>query len=74
MELSDVGAERAVLSGICQYGLDAYIDVSDIITANTFTQQYNQTLYRCLASFFDRRFNLNKFGTTATAYRFPFTS
>jgi replicative DNA helicase len=48
MELSDVGAERAVLSGICQYGLEAYIDVADLINCNTFTTQYNKILYKCL--------------------------
>ena len=33
--LSDPSAERAVLSGIFNFGNDAYFDVSDIITIVT---------------------------------------
>ena len=48
-KVADVGSERAVLSGICQYGKDAYVDVSDIISIETFTIESNKALYRCLA-------------------------
>lgn len=44
----DVAAERAVLSGICRYGNEALLDVSDIIETNTFTLESNQVIYRCL--------------------------
>lgn len=47
-KLSDVGAERAVLSGIFQYGKDIYIDVSEIIDINTFTVEGNQLIYKCI--------------------------
>lgn len=45
----DTGSERAVLSGICQYGKNAYIDVSDLITINSFTVEGNQAIYKCLS-------------------------
>lgn len=48
MILCDPSAERAVLSGILQYGEDAFLDVTDIITETTFTIDSNQYIYRCL--------------------------
>lgn len=47
-ELSDVGAERAVLAGLLQHGLDGYILVSDLITHETFDNSNNQILYKCI--------------------------
>lgn len=46
--LSDPSAERAVLSGIFNFGNDAYLDVSDIITEKTFTIGSNAVIYKCL--------------------------
>lgn len=40
-------AERAVLSGICRYGSEAYFDVCDIIRESTFTIDSNQIIYKC---------------------------
>ena len=37
IKLSDPSAERAVLSGVFNFGNDAYFDVSDIITEKKFT-------------------------------------
>jgi replicative DNA helicase len=48
MILSDPSAERAVLSGILQYGEDAFLDVTDLISESTFTVDSNQIIYRCL--------------------------
>jgi len=48
--LSDIAAERGVLSGICQYGQDSFLDVADIIKSNTFTIDYNQIIFSCLES------------------------
>ena len=45
--LSDVGAERAVLAGLFQHGLEAYVEISDIIDHNTFAHGNNQVLYKC---------------------------
>ena len=46
--LSDPSAERAVLSGILQYGENAFLDVQDIIAESAFTVDSNQIIYRCL--------------------------
>lgn len=48
MNLTDVGAERAVLAGLFAYGLDAYVEVSDIIDHKTFGNYNNQILYKCI--------------------------
>jgi replicative DNA helicase len=48
MILCDPSAERAVLSGILQYGEDAFLDVSDLIQESTFTVDSNQLIFRCL--------------------------
>ncbi len=46
---NDLAAERAILAGICQHGIDSFIDVADIIpNANTFTNESNQNIYKCL--------------------------
>ena len=50
MILCDPSAERAVLSGILQYGEDAFLDVSDLIQESTFTVDSNQLIFRCLKS------------------------
>lgn len=46
--LCDPPAERAVLSGILQYGDSVYIDVSDIIDESVFTVDSNQYIYKCI--------------------------
>lgn len=48
MVLSDPAAERAVLAGICRYGVEAYYDVSDLISSTTFTVDSNSVIYTCL--------------------------
>lgn len=48
----DLSAEKAVLAGIFTHGLDAYIDVSDIITQKTFTDETNQVVYKCFEHIF----------------------
>lgn len=50
MILTDVGAERAVLAGICKFGSDAYFDVADIINDNSFTLESNAIIYKCVSS------------------------
>jgi len=49
MKLSDIGAERAVLAGLANYGLEAYVDLMEIITSSTFTDPNNQVIYECLS-------------------------
>jgi replicative DNA helicase len=47
-KLSDVGAERAVLAGLFNYGLDAYVEISDLINHQSFAHQNNQVIYKCI--------------------------
>lgn len=46
--LANAAAERAVLGGIVQFGNAAYVDIADIISANTFTFHSNQLYFKCL--------------------------
>jgi len=48
VKLADVGAERAVLAGVFQFGKDGYVDVSDIVDVNTFTVEANQFIFKCV--------------------------
>ena len=48
MILSDAPAERAILSGICRYGSEAYYEVATLITEQSFTIESNQIIYGCL--------------------------
>jgi len=53
MKLSDASAERAVLSGIYNYGEDAYYDIADLIQESSFTIDSNVVLYKCLKHIFE---------------------
>lgn len=44
----NAGAERAVLAGVCRYGREAFYDVADMVTANTFTLDSNQAAWKCI--------------------------
>ena len=48
-KLEDLAAERAVLAALCQYGLDAYLDI-DFIDSRTFTDPMNQLIFDCIYS------------------------
>lgn len=52
-KLEDKPAEGRFLASVCQYGLDAYIDVEGIVVENSFTEEANQIIWRCLVNFFD---------------------
>jgi len=47
-KLSDAGAERAVLAGLFSYGIDAYVEVNDLLTHGSFANQNNQVIYKCI--------------------------
>lgn len=53
MILCDTAAERAVLAGICKYGEDAYLDVSDILQDTSFTVDSNKIIYKCIKRVFE---------------------
>jgi len=46
--LGDSGAETAVLAGLFTYGLESYVEISDIIDHNSFHNQNNQLIYKCI--------------------------
>ena len=46
--LLDIGAERAVLAGLLQHGIDGYISVADVITQDSFVNQNNKVIYKCI--------------------------
>jgi|TARA_R110000851_G_scaffold31375_3_gene84924 replicative DNA helicase len=48
-KLEDLAAERAVLSALCQYGLDAYLEI-DFISSQSFTDPTNQLIFDCVYS------------------------
>ena len=57
MILKDLPAERAVLASIFKYGGNAYFDVADIISENTFTIDSNATIFKCLKTILERDSN-----------------
>jgi len=50
--LQDLGAERAVLAGLFAYGLESYIEISDVLDYNSFANQSNQIIYKCIEKVF----------------------
>ena len=46
-KLADLASERAVLAALCQYGLDAYLEV-DFIGSGDFTDPMNQLIFECI--------------------------
>jgi|TARA_Y100000401_G_C8325787_1_gene228179 replicative DNA helicase len=52
-KLEDMAAERAVIAALCQYGLDAYLEI-DFIQSDHFTNEMNQLIFSCVQkSIFD---------------------
>ncbi len=47
-EVSDLPAERLVLAGLCQFGNDIFLDISDIITPSSFYNSSNKIIYLCI--------------------------
>lgn len=47
-KLVDIGAERAVLAGLLQHGIDGYVTVADLISPETFGNSNNQILFKCI--------------------------
>ena len=47
IKLEDAAAESAVLAGLCQYGIDAMLEIEYISTEH-FMDQTNQVIFDCL--------------------------
>ena len=50
--LHNPAAERAVLSGVCSHGIDAFVDVDGIVESDSFVIEENQIIYKCLKKVF----------------------
>ena len=46
-KLEDAAAESAVLAGLCQYGIDAMLEV-EYISTEYFVDQTNQVIFDCI--------------------------
>ena len=46
--LSDVGAERAVLSALFQFDIDAWVQIAEIVSVESFGDSNNQILFKCI--------------------------
>lgn len=72
MNLTDVGAERAVLAGLFAYGFDSYVDVSDIISHKTFGNYNNQILYKCIEKIMETQAEVDLPSVLAAAQQLGF--
>ena len=57
--LNDAAAERAVLSGLCQYGTQAFVDVDDVVTSASFVHESNQAIYKCLRKALEQSYQID---------------
>jgi replicative DNA helicase len=48
----NVGCERAVLAGMCQYNGEAFFDCADLLTPGCFTDDCNNAIYRTISELF----------------------
>ena len=53
MSQANVAAERVVLAGIFHYGAEAYFDVCDMVSEDTFTVDSNQVIYKCIKHIYE---------------------
>lgn len=58
-KLTNSASEKAVLAGICQHGIDAYIDTESILDEKTFSVEINSVIYRCIKSTMQNRDSIN---------------
>lgn len=49
---TNVAAERAVLSGLCQHGQSAYSDIIEFINLECFSKSVNQNVFMCIQEIF----------------------
>jgi replicative DNA helicase len=51
-ELSNAAAERACIAAVFRHGIEAFLDVDDLLTDRSFTVDSNRAAYRCLRHIF----------------------
>ena len=71
-ELLDVAAERAVLSGLCQHGLDAFLDTEDVLTPDSFVVESNQIFYKCIKEVLSESSSVDASSILASASKLGF--
>jgi replicative DNA helicase len=54
-ELVDLAAERLVLAGVFRHGEEVYLDIADIVKPNTFTDDSNRTIWKCLQHLYEEK-------------------
>jgi len=52
MDHEDLVSESAVIAGLYQYGIDAYLDVTDILNEKCFSEGTNLAIYQCMKKVF----------------------
>ncbi len=63
----DLGLERAVLSGLFQYGVEAYVEIQDIISESDFYNHQNAIIYRCLKYIVEHNLSVDTVSITSAA-------
>ena len=51
-KLSDIESENAILTAMFEHGVDAYVELCDVIDCETFSSKRNKFLYRALEKAF----------------------
>lgn len=67
-DLSNLPVERAVLAGICQFGLEVYVEL-DFIEPDYFTHELNQVIYGCLQDIIANNQNIECLTIFSTAQK-----
>jgi replicative DNA helicase len=65
-KLENHASERAVLAGLCQFGLDAYLEM-DFVDADHFTDSMNQILYTCISRIINQNAKVDLTSILSTA-------
>ena len=64
--LMNLPIERAVLAGICQYGLEVYVEL-DFLQPEYFSHELNQVIFTCLQDIINCNQNIEFSSLFATA-------
>ena len=67
-ELQNLPIERAVLAGICQFGLEVYVEL-DFLQAEYFSHELNQVIFTCLQDVINNNQNIEYLSIFSTAQK-----
>jgi replicative DNA helicase len=51
--LNNVASEKAVLSGLINHGLNAFVDIQSIVKEDSFTIDHNKVIFKCVSKAFE---------------------